>query len=215
MWHLYLDESGDLGFDFVNKKPSKHFTITIVAIRGNQDNRKVINAVKKTLSRKLNHNKSKRRIVTELKGTKTTLEVKKYLMGQIDDIPFEIYSLTIDKRKAYEQLRKEKDRIYNYIARNIFDKIPFENANTRVYLSVDRSKSKHEVAEFNSYIERHIQARLHPSVPLHIAHKDSCEVNGLQVADLFSWGIFQKYERTKLDWYDEFKNHIKEDYQFF
>ncbi len=27
MWNLYLDESGDLGFDFVNKKPSKFFTI--------------------------------------------------------------------------------------------------------------------------------------------------------------------------------------------
>ena len=23
MWYLYLDESGDLGFDFVNKKPSR------------------------------------------------------------------------------------------------------------------------------------------------------------------------------------------------
>lgn len=25
MWYLYLDESGDLGFDFVNSKPSKFF----------------------------------------------------------------------------------------------------------------------------------------------------------------------------------------------
>lgn len=30
MWYLYLDESGDLGFDFVNKKPSKFFTVTII-----------------------------------------------------------------------------------------------------------------------------------------------------------------------------------------
>jgi len=34
MWFLYLDESGDLGFDFVNRKPSKFFTITILAIKG-------------------------------------------------------------------------------------------------------------------------------------------------------------------------------------
>ncbi len=34
MWYLYLDESGDLGFDFVNKKPSKFFTITILVIKG-------------------------------------------------------------------------------------------------------------------------------------------------------------------------------------
>lgn len=30
MWYLYLDESGDLGFDFVNKKPSKFFTVSIL-----------------------------------------------------------------------------------------------------------------------------------------------------------------------------------------
>ncbi len=29
MLYLYLDESGDLGFDFVNKKPTKHFVISI------------------------------------------------------------------------------------------------------------------------------------------------------------------------------------------
>lgn len=33
MWFLYLDESGDLGFDFVNKKPSKFFTIAILEIK--------------------------------------------------------------------------------------------------------------------------------------------------------------------------------------
>ena len=32
MLHLFLDESGDLGFDFVNKKPSKFFTITILVL---------------------------------------------------------------------------------------------------------------------------------------------------------------------------------------
>jgi hypothetical protein len=55
MWHLYLDESGDLGFDFANKKPSKFFTITILAISNDKDNRNLINAVK----RKLNHSRNK------------------------------------------------------------------------------------------------------------------------------------------------------------
>lgn len=30
--YLYLDESGDLGFDFVNKKPSGFFIITLLGI---------------------------------------------------------------------------------------------------------------------------------------------------------------------------------------
>jgi hypothetical protein len=54
MWYLYLDESGDLGFDFVNKKPSKFFTVAILAIAGQQANRKLIKSVKVVLRRKLN-----------------------------------------------------------------------------------------------------------------------------------------------------------------
>jgi hypothetical protein len=45
MLFLYLDESGDLGFDFVNKKPSKFFVVTILAVKGYEENRKLINGV--------------------------------------------------------------------------------------------------------------------------------------------------------------------------
>jgi len=65
VWFLYLDESGDLGFDFVNKKPSKFFTVTILAIKGPENNRLLIKAVKKTLRRKLNRRKV---AAEELKG---------------------------------------------------------------------------------------------------------------------------------------------------
>jgi hypothetical protein len=34
MIFLYLDESGDLGFDFVNKRPSKYFVVTVLAYKG-------------------------------------------------------------------------------------------------------------------------------------------------------------------------------------
>jgi len=54
MWYLYLDESGDLGFDFVNKKPSKFFTVAILALSCRDTNRKLIKEVKGVLRRKLN-----------------------------------------------------------------------------------------------------------------------------------------------------------------
>ena len=76
MWWLYLDESGDLGFDFVNKKPSKFFTICILATSSGATNRAFGYAVKKTLRRKLNRKKGKKRFITELKASQTTLQVK-------------------------------------------------------------------------------------------------------------------------------------------
>ena len=40
MWGLYLDESGDLGFDFKHKSPSKLLTICIVATTSAEANRR-------------------------------------------------------------------------------------------------------------------------------------------------------------------------------
>jgi hypothetical protein len=63
MLYLYLDESGDLGFDFVNKRPSKFFVVTILVVKDHNANRMLINRVKKTLRRKLNPKGKRKRIV--------------------------------------------------------------------------------------------------------------------------------------------------------
>lgn len=216
MWYLYLDESGDLGFDFVNKKPSKFFTITILALSSQNANRKLIKAVQTTLRRKINGPKCRKRIVPELKGTGTTLELKKYFFQKSKDIKFGIYSITLNKKRVFERLAKDKSRVYNYIARQVLDQIPFEKNNgDRVELIIDRSMGKPEIEEFNSYIRRQLEGRLSPNVPLDIYHWQSHENSGLQAVDIFCWGIFQKYERQNTEWYDVFaKDKIRFDEQF-
>lgn len=211
MWYLYLDESGDLGFDFVNKRPSKYFTITIVVVKGNRENRLLLKAAQKTLKRKLNPRSKRKRLVSELKATKTTLEIKRYFYELIKELPLNIYSITLNKRRVFEYLIHNKSRIYNFIARNILDKIPFEDANLRISLIIDKSKSKPEILDFNNYIRRQLEAKIEPNVPLDIYHWNSKESGGLQAADLFSWGIFNKYERKKLEWYRIFKSKIRYD----
>jgi len=215
MWYLYLDESGDLGFDFVNKKPSKFFTISILAVSSSDANRKLIKAVKVSLRRKLNNHKHKKRKVLELKGTGTTIEIKKYFFGKIKDVKFGVYAITLNKKKVYERLTKNKSRVYNYVSRKVLDQIPFEkNGGDRVELIIDKSMAKPEIAEFNSYIRRQLEGRLSPNTPLDIYHWLSHENYGLQVADLFCWGIFQKYERKNNDWFDIFSKKILFDDQF-
>jgi len=210
MWYLYLDESGDLGFDFVNKKPSKFFTISILAVSGIEDNRKLTKGVKVTLRRKLNPKRHRRRIVEELKGKDTTLEVKQYFYNQLSKVKFEIYAITLNKKRVFERLTKDKPRVYNFIARQVIDKIPFEkNHVNRVELIIDRSKSKPEIDEFNFYIRSQIQGRLDPKVTLDMYHWDSKQSAGLQAADMFCWGIFQKYERRGTEWLEIFKKKVR------
>ncbi|MCF6147643.1 MAG: DUF3800 domain-containing protein [Candidatus Kuenenia sp.] len=205
MLYLYLDESGDLGFDFFAKKPSKFFTVTILAVSGIENNRRLINAVKKTIKRKLPNRQ------LEMKGAKDSIRIKNYFYKLASTIPFDIYSLTLNKQRVYDNLTKQKDRVYNFIARNALERIPVENASLRIEVVIDKSKSKNEIREFNEYIIRHIKGRIDPRIPLDIHHWTSHENMGLQAVDTFSWGIFRKYEKKDYEWFDVFKGNVKYD----
>lgn len=206
MLYLYLDESGDLGFDFFTKKPSKYFTITVMLVQGIENRKRMAKAVKRTLQNKL----LKRRI-TELKGSKQSIEIKKYFYRHVESVPFEIYALTLNKRRVYEHLSQNKDRVYNFIARKVLDLIPFSNASVRVSLVIDRSKSKKEIKEFDDYMIQQLSGRIEPRIPLDIDHHLSHEDFPLQAVDLFSWGTFRKYEKGDREWFDVFKGKVKYD----
>ena len=206
MLYLYLDESGDLGFDFFAKKPSKYFTVTVMLVRGIENRRKIAKAVKRTL-----HKKLPRTMTHELKGAKQSIEVKQYFYRHIEPVPFELYALTLNKRRVYDYLFQKKDRVYNFIARKALDVIPFENAVARVGLVIDRIKSRKEIREFDDYLIRQLAGRIAPTIPLDIDHHLSHEDLPLQAVDLFSWGIFRKYERGDSKWFDVFRGKIRYD----
>lgn len=211
MWFLYLDESGDLGFDFENKKPSKFFSVCTLALRTSTNNRSLINAVKKTLRRTANPKGKRKRVVTELKGSRTSLSLKKYFFRQVSGIRFAIYSVTLNKRRLYPELQEKREITYNYLAIIIMDEIPFQAAGIRVNLTLDKRKPSGEIKNFNQYIQRQLRDRLAPQVPLDIFHMASDESYGLQAVDMFCYGTFRKYERDDKSWYTIFQGKVVKD----
>jgi hypothetical protein len=209
MLYLYLDESGDLGFDFVNKKPSAFFTICVLAIKGAENDRALTNAVRAVVKRKLFQGANS--ATMELKGSGTSLEVKRFFYNKVSRIDFKLYAVTLNKKRVYESLADDKERIYNYIARLTLEKVDFKDAEVRVILTVDKSKSKHEILSFNEYIINQIKACLDPRVPLNIYHNLSQESPGLQATDMFAWGISRKYEKGDQAWYEVFKTRLQID----
>ena len=206
MLYLYLDESGDLGFDFVSRQPSNYFTVSVLAVKGDEQNQAIANAVKLILRRKL---KALRGADSgELKGSKVELPIKRYFYRKLEAVDFKIYAITLDKRRAFQYLVEDKAKVYNYISRLVLDRITFEDTRVRVILTVDKSKSKPEIQDFNEYLIAHVKSRMDPKIPLEIFHRRSHETLQLQAADLFAWGILRKYERDDREWFDVFRNKV-------
>ena len=56
-----------------------------------------------------------------------------------------------------------------------------------------------------------LQGRLNPKVPLNIEHLTSEQEPALQATDLFSWGIFRKYEKGDESWIETYQEKVKFD----
>jgi len=206
MLYLYLDESGDLGFDFVNKKPSVHFTIAVLAVKGHDNNRAIAAAVRMTIRRKLRPLRAKDS--PEIKGHSSQIEVKRYFYRKVADTDFRVYSITFNKRRAFKYLAEDKERLYNYISRLVLEKVDLAGSKVRVILTVDKSKTMPGIRDFNALILAHLKSRLDPHIPLEITHRSSHEAPQLQAVDLFAWGIFRRYERQDEEWRREFSGKI-------
>jgi hypothetical protein len=210
-WFLYLDESGDLGFSPDKRGRSRFFTVCILAISTSTRHRTVALAVQKTIKRKLNPKRKRKRIVQELKGNATNLNIKEYFFRQVAGVHFGIYALTLNKERLFPELQNQKERLYNYLARLILEQLPFESADEAVNLVLDKRKRSAQIQEFNRYIKRQIGERIPPKVRLRITHEISSDNFCLQAADLFSWGIFRKYEREDPTWYEIFRGKVRYD----
>jgi hypothetical protein len=208
----FLDESGDLGFDFEEKNPSRFLTISVLVANGLENARALRRAVQKTLGRKVNRRKKKPE--QELKGCWTDLAVKQYFYNCIAERDFGIYALSLDKQRvvaAPSSGSADRDQLYTRLARSVVRAIPIDSTTEEIQLIVDKSKGKAKITEFDLAITDEIQSKLNLQARLTIYHADSVRDRGLSAADLFCWGIFRKHEYDDTEWFDVFSDKVKLD----
>lgn len=208
--YIFLDESGDLGFDFVKAGTSRQFVISLLVCRDKQAQDGFRRAVARTLKNKLNHKKSSTRTVAELKGTGTAFPIKQYFFRQLPANGWRIYSVTLNKLRVDVQLRSKagKKKLYNFLARFILEKVHFPEDVRQVSLVVDRCKNKEEIKDFNQYVINQLEALLPLNARLNIDHLGSHESAGLQAVDLFCWGIARKDGLGDKEWYAVFQEKV-------
>lgn len=207
---IFLDESGDLGFDFTKSKTTKKFVITLLVCNSDKTSACFKSAIRRTLKNKINRCKNRTKWLHELKGTNTSIDKKKYFFKQIKEHDWQLYTVILNKIRVENHLHtpKGQNKLYNFLARFLIEKLPLRSTFTNVRLVVDRSKNKYEIRDFNSYLKNQIEALLPLNTALYVEHLDSIESTGLQAVDLFCWGIARKYECGDLGWYNHFQHKI-------
>lgn len=205
---VFIDESGDLGFDLLKPGPSTHFVITALVLEHDSDRKRLEKGVERTLKNKINIGKPGKDPTLELKGTKTSIEVKSYFWKQIRDLPFAIYSMILEKKMAPPTLTKDQERLYNHLAYRLMEQVPIGQANPSLLVEIDKCKGSKGCEELNKYLGQHIKGRLDPRTGVRILHRESHCSRGIQAADLFCWGIARKHHSGDQVWYDVFSDKI-------
>lgn len=206
---IYLDESGDLGFDFEKDGTSRWFIIALLVCDNSEVQKQIANAVRRTLKNKVNRRKTNRH-TDELKGSRTTIEVKSYFYRQLPQDGWRIYSMAVDKQRVSAHSRSPggKKQLYNHIAREIVAKVDFPSSASEISLVVDRCKSKPEVREFDSYLSNQLSGYIALNSRFIPTHEISSDNPCLQAVDLFSWGIHRKHKDCDHEWYNIFSKNI-------
>lgn len=204
---IFLDESGCLGANLSLAGTSKHFVVTLLIAKNEQP---IIKAIERTLRNKINYKKKNpRSIVQELKGTNTSMAVKQYFYNIISDVDFVIHSLIIDKTVALDVLNNDRDRFYNHMASILIKHCGLHEAKGMIILTLDKSKGLKDQQIFNQTLISRLKGELPLRTLFKINHVSSEANKAIQAVDMFSWGIYRKYEHDDTEWYNVYTDKIK------
>lgn len=205
--YIFLDESGDLGFD-KRKKNSRYFIVTILFTANKSPIEKIVKKVHRNLRKKV---KKLSGGVLHCVKEKPSTRVK--LLTLLSQSICFIMAIYLKKAKVYTHLRDEKHILYNYVANILLDRIATRkllNTTTNIILvAAKRETNKFLNANFKNYLQKQLDSK-HKLI-MKIEIKTPSEEKALQAVDFASWAIFRKYEQDDLYYYDLIKKVIVEE----
>lgn len=213
MSYIYLDESGDLGFNFKKKKTSKYFVITFLFVKEKSPVEKIVKKVFKGFSKKevKNYNGT-------LHAYKETPKTRQKVLNLFRKRNVSnILVIYLNKKKVYTKLQDEKKVLYNYVTNILLDRvctkklIPIDEKITLV--ASRRETNKFLNQNFSSYLKN--QVKNNHKLDIEIEIKSPNQEKILQVVDILSWSIFRKYEHLDESYYNLIKQDIIEENSLF
>lgn len=183
---VYLDESGDLGFDFRKKGTSSHFVMVALVV---ERKRAIEKVVSKTHAGSTKKGKTRSSVLHAAKEQPIT---NRRFCQVLARQRCKVHVTIIRKCDVPKIKRKGSHALYNQIAQNLIHSI---STNPIEIIAAKRETNKHLNRQF-------IKAIAKKSSGIAIVVKTPSEDKCLQAADLVSWAVYRKYEYGDPIYYD-------------
>jgi hypothetical protein len=211
MAYIFLDESGDLGFN-PEKNSSKYFVVTFLFV----DNKNPVEKVIKKIARNLSKRELKRHVgvLHACKEKPKTIVKTLSLLGEKD---ISVLSIYLNKSKVYTKLKDEKHVLYNYVSNILLDRIftkkliPLDSSITLVASRRETNRFLND--NFKTYFKE--QVRNNHKLDIHVEIKTPESEKGLQAVDFICWAIYKKRELGDESYYNLIKQKVIEESPLF
>ena len=213
--HVYVDESGDLGF---NPDSSEFFILSYVLI--SRENYFTINTKTKRLMKNINtKNKNKKSNIKEFKFTNDSEKTRGKFLNLIQKSNLDLGALIISKDSVKQNLKDKKPILYNYLAIKdvistiINEYVDHSSLHNKISFVIDKSMNGEAIEHFNNYCEERVNKiskdlRI-SEITLKIEHSSSESSVGVQIADYLAGSVSNKISRENSKFYNIIETKIK------
>ncbi len=206
--HVFMDESGDLGFDFSKKKTSEYFVVTFLFAENKKPIEKIVKKIFSGFSK------------TEVKNHHGTLHAYKEkpltrlrVLRELNTKNVHILVIKLNKRNVYTTLQDEKHVLYNYVVNILLDRMMRKKLVPKSkpihFVASKRETNKFLNENFKDYLQK--QTKNNHKLDIEVQIKTPSEEKGLQVVDVCSWSFFRKFEHNDESYAKEIKSKVIEE----
>lgn len=210
MSFIFMDESGDLGFDFGKQGTSSYFLVTFLFTGKKRPIEKCVKKVHSGLRKKYKK-------IGVLHAYKEEPVTRRRLLSCLAEKDCKIMTILLNKRKVYTRLQNEKAVLYNYVTNILLDRIFTKRllpSSGKVEIVASRRETNRFLNQnFQSYLSSQL-VRNH-DVEVRILIRTPFQEKALQAVDFVSWAIFRKYEHGDETYYSIIRGKIVEENPLF
>lgn len=215
-YNVYLDESGDLGFNFTSpyRKGGSSRFLTIAFIICPKEKKHLLKRLVKKVYQKFQFDPKE-----EIKASSLNTSQKKFVSQKIVNLininpTISIISITVNKQNVQNHIRKDANLLYNYMMRlSLLDKI--DNLETVYLIRDNRSVKVKSGNSLSEYLKTTLLFEHNSNTALVDLPSDSKQNTNLILADWLNNIIWSHYENKLSDSFMILSSKLKNQTLFF